>query len=314
MTRNIPVQQVINRIPYVKPSYDINANKKVSCDYYMAIPFGKKYLAWFTHYENQNVCVLLQVDIKQGEYAIRSAAIRRARFAEPLALNTILFGTVVNNRIFCVEDIHMYKNKLLKTLSHQAFTNRDKLALYSSIFEGELRQSTGFQRDLVFALAPMGVSFKELLATIPKLPYKVYGVRMLYYDSPKQHRLLYREGQSHNQVHPQSQGHSQGRVFEVRANLQTDIYDLYSVDPATGVPSLHDHAYVPDYNTSKLLNGLFRTIKENANLDAIEESDDEEDFENVDLAKNVDLEKRVLMRCVLHSTFRKWVPVEVVPR
>ena len=38
--------------------------------------------------------------------------------------------------------------------------------------------------------------------------------------------------------------------------------------------------------------------QENANLDLLEESDDEDEFENTHLDKFVDLEKTVLMECV----------------
>ena len=36
-----------------------------------------------------------------------------------------------------------------------------------------------------------------------------------------------------------------------------------------------DVALIPDFNTSVMMNKLFRNIKENSNLDALEESDDE---------------------------------------
>jgi len=72
------------------------------------------------------------------------------------------------------------------------------------------------------------------------------------------------------------------------------------------------HSLIMNYKTSILLNGIFRNIRENRCLDLIEESDDESDFENVREDKYVDLEKRVLMECVFHSKFRKWMPVGVV--
>ena len=42
------------------------------------------------------------------------------------------------------------------------------------------------------------------------------------------------------------------------------------------------------------MNSLFRNIKENRNLDLLEESDDEEEFENTSLDKFVDLDKELL--------------------
>jgi hypothetical protein len=60
------------------------------------------------------------------------------------------------------------------------------------------------------------------------------------------------------------------------------------------------------------MNGLFRNIRENSNLDYIEESDDEEDFENTREDKYVDLQKSLLMECTFHPKFKRWIPVRVV--
>ena len=69
---------------------------------------------------------------------------------------------------------------------------------------------------------------------------------------------------------------------------------------------------IPDYKTSVFMNNLFRTIKENKNLDFLEESDDEEEFENTNEDKFVDLNKHIIMKCVYMDKFRKWKPVSIV--
>ena len=40
----------------------------------------------------------------------------------------------------------------------------------------------------------------------------------------------------------------------------------------------HGICNIPDINTSKMMNNLFRDIKENNNLDTLEESDDEKNL------------------------------------
>lgn len=70
--------------------------------------------------------------------------------------------------------------------------------------------------------------------------------------------------------------------------------------------------YIPDFKTSVMMNKLFRTIKENDNLDYLEESDDEEEFENISSDKYVDTNKVVKIKCVYYSKFKKWKPIEVV--
>jgi hypothetical protein len=58
-----------------------------------------------------------------------------------------------------------------------------------------------------------------------------------------------------------------------------------------------------------MLNDTFRKIKENANLDALEESDDEEEFEDDREDKFVDLKKEQHFMCNFHHKFKKWIPV-----
>ena len=62
------------------------------------------------------------------------------------------------------------------------------------------------------------------------------------------------------------------------------------------------------------MNGLFRNIRENKNLDYIEESDDEDDFQNMNEDKYVDINKIVLMECVFNHKFKRWTPIKVVDK
>ena len=59
-----------------------------------------------------------------------------------------------------------------------------------------------------------------------------------------------------------------------------------------------------------MMNSLFRNIKENKNLDALEESDSEEDFEDISVDKNVDLEKAINFVCVYKEKFKSWIPIK----
>jgi hypothetical protein len=59
------------------------------------------------------------------------------------------------------------------------------------------------------------------------------------------------------------------------------------------------------------MNTLFRNIKENENLDALEESDDEAEFENTNEDKFVYLDRMFDIRCEYNAKFRKWVPVSL---
>ena len=98
-------------------------------------------------------------------------------------------------------------------------------------------------------------------------------------------------------------------IFNVTPDIQSDIYNLFSFKD--GKEEFYDCAFIPDYETSKLMNNIFRNIKENANLDALEESDDEDEFENDRVDKYVYLDRRFKMNCQFNYKFKKWVPISM---
>ena len=108
----------------------------------------------------------------------------------------------------------------------------------------------------------------------------------------------------------------------MKAAIQADIYQLYccveeheheqNTGAAEADPDPYAIAMVPTYKSSVFLNSLFRTIKENANLDLLEESDAEDDFEDIRPDKFVNLDKVVAMKCVYSSRFKKWQPIAVI--
>jgi hypothetical protein len=60
-----------------------------------------------------------------------------------------------------------------------------------------------------------------------------------------------------------------------------------------------------------MMNKLFRNIKENNNLDAIEESDDEEEFEDSKHDKYVYLDRSYKISCDYNHKFKRWVPISL---
>lgn len=100
------------------------------------------------------------------------------------------------------------------------------------------------------------------------------------------------------------------QVLMVKPDIQNDIYHLYSYDELTKTYANYvGIASIPDYKTSVLLNKVFRNIKENDNLDALEESDDEDEFENDKEDRFVSLEKECKFKCVFNHKFKKWTPI-----
>jgi hypothetical protein len=102
-------------------------------------------------------------------------------------------------------------------------------------------------------------------------------------------------------------------VFQVTADQQYDIYNLHAFGRNNQLVYF-GIAYIPSYKSSVFMNSLFRKIRENKNLDFIEESDDEEDFQDTNENKYVDITKTLLMECVFHNKFKKWIPLRTVDK
>jgi len=97
------------------------------------------------------------------------------------------------------------------------------------------------------------------------------------------------------------------RTFFIKADIQNDIYHvLHRMDE----PITHNTmiAHIPNYKTSVMMNSIFRNIKENRNLDALEESDDEDET----IEDLVDLNKCVKMECTFNVRFKRWHPVALL--
>ena len=73
-------------------------------------------------------------------------------------------------------------------------------------------------------------------------------------------------------------------------------------------------AYIPDFKTSVMMNKLFRNIKENTNLDLLEESDNEDEFENEKEDRFVYLDRAFNMLCSYNYKFKKWVPLKLADK
>jgi hypothetical protein len=112
----------------------------------------------------------------------------------------------------------------------------------------------------------------------------------------------------------------------VRAGLGFDIYYLYSSATAAAAETNQRLlAHIPDYKTSVFMNSVFRKIRgihigafqsvgdvgngNKISLDYIEESDDEEEFENINYDKYVNLDVVQKIKCKYSAKFRKWCPV-----
>ena len=329
---------LVKRFPSFELSYEAITHKKVyplSYELCLAVPSGRKYFLWFTFYRTRDVCYLMELN---KDKHIVKATVVTTPFGCDCSIGTILYGTVVRedglDPFFVIEDIYYYKGIPLK---QQPFY--DRLCYLKQLFEKDRTDVTNNNGMSVylpfFWLAKSNKNTGEitLSSLIPdNIATKIiYNVHHIQYRDLKHIRpyLNVNVGlketispeiappiinRSHISKYVMDYGKPQYKyptVFRVMADVQYDIYHLYACGPnCTFV--YYDVAYIPNYKKSVFMNGLFRNIRENTNLDYIEESDDEEEFENMQEDKYVDLKKEIFMECSFHTKFKRWVPIFVV--
>ena len=285
---------ILGRFPFIKLSYDKIIHTKVYAELYSIIPKGNKYYLWITYKDDKNVCLLLSIS-RTG--TIQNIETYSLCFSDCLALGqgTILYGTVFEVdgfKHFTCEDIYFYQGKKIEMIPCIS-----KLELLKNMFSQHINPKVYSKRSIIVGLPIYTNDIVEAQETCKSLPYKVYGIRHHSYGGIWAHGLTI--------VKDKAEG-----IFKVKANIQQDIYELYCYDNDEGSP--YGITLIPDYKSSVMMNTLFRNIKENRNLDLLEESDDEEEFENIREDKFVSLDKMYYMKCVFNSRFKKWQPIEIV--
>ena len=154
------------------------------------------------------------------------------------------------------------------------------------------------------------MDFNLLLNDIQKLPYKISQIKFRFFEKKNARKIMtmnyFKPSISKNNI----QKEKQTAVFKIMADIEPDIYNLFIYK--NGVDEYYDMAFIPDFKTSVMMNKLFRNIKENDNLDKIEESDNELDFEDVREDKYVYLDKSFNLICEYNYKFKRWVPISLV--
>lgn len=293
--------RLLDRLPSIELSYDNILHKKVHADIYVIIPKGKKALAWFTYWKGQNVCFVLTLNERGNICDITHYPVC---FSSDLSLSTLLYGTLVDMNHFTCENIYYYKGYYT---GHYNYGN--KLSLFKELFTYYVKQVAYTSDFLIIGLPVMKADFQEAINTTHDLPYQTYGIQM-YYTHSKAYINKDKTNRSEG-IYLIKQTALHEAYFMVKATLNNDIYNLYCYDHTQSYTTPYGIAMIPSYKSSVMMNTLFRTIKENANLDLLEESDDEEEFQNNNETKFVDLNKSYVMKCVYLKRFRKWQPIEV---
>ena len=345
-------KKFLHSYPKLKLSYETLLHKKVfNADVILAIPQGKKCYVWFTTEDTHYVCYLLELG--SGGIVDRTHKLP-CSFSKELSYGSVYYGTMYlyNHRQFVIiEDVCFYKSQHVGTrrfserldILHDTFTHnlRQLITMRKSPIFGLPAMHTSHE-ELVKMIHPQQrigyfqykhfnkhntYRVKPHVVLKPQESLEGQTIAPTYHRERPPHMTTPNTPNTPNTTSSTSTTSKYNitkqpvmerrtknaqhieRVFSVSATLQNDIYLLRDKENNdVGV------AYIPDYVTSVMMNKIFRNIKENVNLDALEESDSEEEFEDMRPDKYVDLEKNMLMVCVFHYKFKKWVPTKLYER
>ena len=339
---------ILSKFPNVKLSYENITHKKVyNSNYIVAIPVGRKCFVWFTTINGKSVCLLMELS---QDKQVQEIKMTNTRFSHDLSIEdgTIIYGTKFyysNMNFFSIEDIFSYKGRSIYKTNWQ-----DKLTYIKDLLENDIYQKS-YNSYLTFGLPIMCNRMDEFEVTVANVGYKIDSVQFHLYNRINSYLVMdYRKftykkpdnsNNNNNNIsnnlmmqfglvqskpnEPLSIKNSNGiknsdgikkqfkkeSTFIVRPDIQSDIYNLFNFNTSLGKEEFIGVAHIPDFKASVMMNNLFRIIKENKNLDALEESDDEEEFENENEDKFVHLDKEYKMVCEYSPKFKKWVPIRV---
>ena len=334
------ISKLSDRFPEFELSYETISHTKVSSSYNVvtAIPTGKKVFIWFTFYQNKDVCYLFELN---KDKRITRGKVLDICFNNSLSLGTILYGSLItdddnNIKAIVIDNILYYqgillnnthiihKLSMLKKTCSQIIKQDINAPIFCSVFweiniDDSITEYPNTISNEIFETIPYNIHHIQYRCAYEKHPFvNVFMNKKLNVvnlpsqvrktNNPLENMLLipYRMNLHKSQ-------YKYPTIFQVMADIQFDIYHLF-IYGRNNQRVYYNVAYIPDYKTSIFMNSLFRKIRENENLDYIEESDDEDDFQNINEDKYVDVNKVLYMECNFHKKFKKWVPSRVVTR
>ena len=321
-----------------------NDSEKNNNEIYFIIPKGKKYFVWFKN----NECLFLELDAQRKIVTITKKTVSHAFPNNTILYGTHFYIRKIKNHqehfdttyYFTIENIHYYNGLHLDTTS--VF---DKFKKINDFFNQQQQQLNSQKQHNAVEIGLPHISSSLKGASDIKPFYSAFCIQkrhcknvsneyenvfyfnsvatQLYAPAPASApapapapAVTTNKINNNNNINNVNNGnHGKYKFFMVKADIQNDIYHLSNPDGTANANNANTNveneliASIPDYKTSVMMNSLFRNIKENNSLDALEESDDEDEFENVNLDKFVDLSKKIKMKCVYNYKFKKWTPI-----
>ena len=331
------IKPLLSRLPTFELSYEIfkhnttEIKQTIAQEWSFHIPVGHKWFVWFSFRGKKHGLFWMELN--------RNRIIQRVFFQEatpPSSLDeTAFYGTI----FYGTQIIHAKPESLVQTRTESLFSQTPGHFVLEDVFYFKGNFVHCLPEINKWALLPQflqqhsqyGLCLPVINGNFGSVPYPTHHIQI---------RHLTKTCPFTNWPVPKSQNHTQtskntlleneivilkpafknwrkeqyqmDTVFSVQADPADDIYRLYTFGPNRQL-LFYDFCMIQDYETSKKMNSLFRHVRENQNLDWIEESDDDDSINDDDTTKPTITEQPRLMVCRFHPKFRKWTPLHLAP-
>lgn len=294
------LKYILNSLPSIEVYNENKIHNKLTkskFNYYRIIPKGRKGILVFTQENNNFKSYFIDIHKKKcvnvSQYNVC--------FNESLAYGkygTILYGSFnyYNKQpTFIMEDVLYFKHNNLKSKNWDY-----KYKVMTDILSNYINPVILQSRQLLILSCVVdkiqGQDIQQLIdAYCSNYDISIYSIQFFNGNYSNVYTGIYKDTIRKT------------GTFKIKPHIQNDIYEAFDIynNYSVGIIS------IPDYKTSIMMNKYFRNIKENDNLDLLEESDDDEEFENTNLDKYVYLEKTGIFDCIYDNSFKMWVPVKL---
>ena len=306
ISNKFPIANYINNLNNTKHFSVVNL--ATDANYYILKPKGRKSYLWFTYYKKDLLCLLIFINNKNLDDESNEFYKFNIDYDNTLCYNNVLLvGTYfykysfknLNSKsnsvyhYFILDNIINYNlyNNILNTYSSNNMTF--KLNICKTVLKYIVNNFCNIYLGIILD------NYDTIFKIIYKLDYEIYCISCYNSNKYLGNFIINNKLLNNNE---KNYGHN----FKITACITQDIYNLFILE--NNKETFYDYALIDSYKTSVFMNSLFRKIKENKNLDLLEESDCEEEFENTNLEKYTNLKKSYIIECVYNKKFKKWVP------
>jgi len=307
--------KIVNTILHRCPIHNINNIKNLNiyntqsnnsilfnaeAEYFILKPKGRIAYLWFTYYKKDFLAILIIMNNKNINDKSNEFYKLDINFDNTLCYNNVLlYGYYFKHHkqfnYFIIENIFNFN--IFNTLIHSHTYNYsydNKLTLFNDIMPKIYNSHLDHVKIPIIE-----TKLDNIYKIINTLNYDIYSINVY-----SKNKYLGTFNINNNNINNKNKKVT--CTFKIVACVNQDLYNLIIINNNT--EEFYDLALIDSYKISIFMNKLFRNIKENKNLDLLEESDNEEEFENINTNKFVSLDKYYNIECEYNFKFKKWMP------